>query len=547
MIKYRSMRSLYGCEDNLEEDAMSRFKNEASLPVLHEKGVFIRDLWATDRIVEKLIEIFPDPVAIINCDGEFLKINEKLAKMFQVNRKDLIGRRITDVVEFLEDASFTSNFPDSLFAETAQEPLKFDVFLKKRRINVEDIAYNLTLGNDAKILLVFNASREKDKTLARLIEERTRDLMKNAEELRSIFEYSPDAMVVTALDGTIINCNQAMLEIYHFPSKEEVIGKNIVELASPKDRKRIKEELERAFSEGSVKNVEYTFLTEDGYEFPVEFSASVVLNAERNPTLFVIETKDITEHKTMEKQLKQYSEHLEKIIEEKTKQLREAERLAAIGELAAMVGHDLRNPLMGIAGAVYYLKQKIGSTADEKIREMLSIIKECIDYSNKIVNDLLDYSGDVKLELEETNPRRITVEALSQISIPDNIKVINSVKAEPMIKVDVNKIKRVIVNIVKNAIDAMPNGGTLKIKSRSVKGEWKISFSDTGAGMPEEIKEKLGKPLFTTKAKGMGLGLAICKRIVEAHEGSISVKSSLGKGTTLTLSIPLNLRVKKES
>ena len=249
----------------------------------------------------------------------------------------------------------------------------------------------------------------------------------------------------------------------------------------------------------------------------------------------------------MEKQLKQYSEHLEKIIEEKTKQLREAERLAAIGELAAMVGHDLRNPLMGIAGAVYYLKQKIGSTADEKIREMLSIIKECIDYSNKIVNDLLDYSGDVKLELEETNPRRITVEALSQISIPDNIKVINSVKAEPMIKVDVNKIKRVIVNIVKNAIDAMPNGGTLKIKSRSVKGEWKISFSDTGAGMPEEIKEKLGKPLFTTKAKGMGLGLAICKRIVEAHEGSISVKSSLGKGTTLTLSIPLNLRVKKES
>jgi len=526
---------------------MSRFKNEASLPVLHEKRVFMRDLWATDRIVEKLIEIFPDPVAIINCDGEFLKINEKLAKMFQVDRKDLIGRRITDVVEFLEDTSFTSNFPGSLFAETAQEPLKFDVLLKKRRINVEAVAYNLTLGNDTKILLVFNASREKDKTLARLIEERTRDLMKNAEELRSIFEYSPDAMVVTALDGTIINCNQAMLEIYHFPSKEEVIGKNIVELASPKDRKRIKEELERAFSEGSVKNVEYTFLTEDGYEFPVEFSASVVLNAERNPTLFVIETKDITEHKTMEKQLKQYSEHLEKIIEEKTKQLREAERLAAIGELAAMVGHDLRNPLMGIAGAVYYLKQKLGSTADEKIREMLSIIKECIDYSNKIVNDLLDYSGDVKLELEETNPRRITVEALSQISIPDNIKVINSVKAEPMIKVDVNKIKRVIVNIVKNAIDAMPNGGTLKIKSRSVKGEWKISFSDTGAGMPEEIKEKLGKPLFTTKAKGMGLGLAICKRIVEAHEGSISVKSSLGKGTTLTLSIPLNLRVKKES
>jgi len=538
---------LYDHEGDLEEDVMSQFKNEASWPVLHERESFMRDLWAAESIVEKLIEAFPNPVAIINCDGEFLKINEKLVKMFGIDRRDLIGHRITDIVEVIEDASFASSLPDNLFAKVAEEASEFYVLLKNRKVNVEAVAYNLTQGNDAKILLVFNASHEKDKTLARLIEERTRDLMKNAEELRSIFEYSPDAIVVTALDGTIINCNQAMLEMYHFPSKEEVIGKNIIEIASPKDRKRIKKELEHALNEGFVRNVEYTFLTEDEYELPVEFSASVVLDAERAPMLFVIETKDITEHKMMEKQLKQYSEHLEKVIEEKTRQLREAERLAAIGELAAMVGHDLRNPLMGIAGAVYYLKQKLDPIADEKIKEMLSIIKECIDYSNKIVNDLLDYSGDIKLDLEETNPRKIIVEALSQISIPNNIKVINSVKAEPKIKVDVNKMKRVIVNIVKNAIDAMPNGGMLKIKSRCINGEWRVSFSDTGAGMPEEIKEKLGKPLFTTKAKGMGLGLAICKRIVEAHGGVISVKSSLGKGTILAISIPLNLRMKKES
>ena len=87
----------------------------------------------------------------------------------------------------------------------------------------------------------------------------------------------------------------------------------------------------------------------------------------------------------------------------------------------------------------------------------------------------------------------------------------------------------------------MPNGGKLKIESRIVDGMWKLSFSDTGIGMPEEIKEKIGKPLLTTKAKGMGLGLAICKRIVEAHRGSISVESHPGKGTTFTVSIPLNL------
>jgi len=525
---------------------MTRFKNEAGQPILHEGSIFTKELWITDGIIDKLIEVFPNPVAIIDCRGRFLKANGKLAKMFGVDRETLIGRRINDLVEFVEEQSFTSDLYN-LFAKSVETPVKFNVSLKERKINLEAFAYSLTWKNEAKILIVFDASQAKDKTLARLIEERTRDLMKKTEELRSIFEYSPDAIVVTTLDGTIIDCNQAMLEMHRFPSKEEAIGKNIIELVSPKDHARIKEDLKCALKEGTVRNIEYTFMTADKCEFPVEFSAGVVLNDRGKPTLFVVETKDITERKIMEEQLKQYSEHLEKIVEEKTRQLREAERLAAIGELAAMVGHDLRNPLMGIAGAVYYLKEKLDPTADEKTKAMLNTIKECIEYSNKIVDDLLDYSGDIKLKLEDTNPRKIIVEALSQIRIPKNIKVINSVEAEPTIRIDTNKMKRVIINIVKNAIDAMPNGGTLKIKSRSINGRWEISFSDTGVGMPEEIKEKLGKPLFTTKAKGMGLGLAICKRIVKAHEGSMSIKSSLGKGTTLTISIPLNLRLKEKT
>jgi len=388
--------------------------------------------------------------------------------------------------------------------------------------------------------LFFELLYKKDEILT-LVEKQTRDLMKDVEKLRSIFEYSPDAIVVTDLNGTIIDCNLAMLEMHHFPSKEEAIGRDITELVSPRDRKMLKEDLEYVLREGSIRNIEYSFLTNDGYEFPVDFSASVVLDAEGNPRFFVIETKDITERKIMENKLKQYSEQLEKLVEEQTRRLREAERLAAIGELAAMIGHDLRNPLMGISAALYYIEKKLKPVDDEKMKEMLRIIKECIEYSNKIVNDLLDYSKEIKLELENADPRKIIVEALSQLSIPENIRVINLVQAEPRVKVDVNKMKRVIINIVKNAFDAMPNGGKLKIESRIVDGMWKLSFSDTGIGMPEEIKEKIGKPLLTTKAKGMGLGLAICKRIVEAHRGSISVESHPGKGTTFTVSIPLNL------
>jgi signal transduction histidine kinase len=105
-------------------------------------------------------------------------------------------------------------------------------------------------------------------------------------------------------------------------------------------------------------------------------------------------------------------------------------------------------------------------------------------------------------------------------------------------KVDVDKMKRAFVNILKNSFEAMPEGGKLTIKSKKSGGKVEIAFADTGAGIPKETLERLFIPLFTTKARGMGFGLAICKRIIEAHGGKISVESTLGKGTTFTLIIP---------
>jgi signal transduction histidine kinase len=100
-------------------------------------------------------------------------------------------------------------------------------------------------------------------------------------------------------------------------------------------------------------------------------------------------------------------------------------------------------------------------------------------------------------------------------------------------------MKRTFINLIRNAVEAMPNGGTLTIKSRKIRDKITFAFSDTGVGMSEEVLKRLWNPLFTTKAKGMGLGLAICKRFVEAHGGSIAVESTLGKGTTFTVKIPI--------
>ena len=244
--------------------------------------------------------------------------------------------------------------------------------------------------------------------------------------------------------------------------------------------------------------------------------------------------------------LQEYADHLEVKVEERTRELKEAqnrllksERLAAIGELAGMVGHDLRNPLTGITGATYYLKNKVGKKMDDKTKEMLEIIEKDIAYSNKIINDLLDYSREIKLELSESSPKAIIEEALSLIKIPRNVKVFDLTENELKIEVDVDKVKRAFVNIIKNAVEAMPKGGRLTIQSKRSTNECEIAFSDTGTGMADSMLQKIWSPLYTTKAKGMGFGLPICKRIVEAHGGKIAVETAAAKGTTFTVSIPI--------
>jgi signal transduction histidine kinase len=130
-------------------------------------------------------------------------------------------------------------------------------------------------------------------------------------------------------------------------------------------------------------------------------------------------------------------------------------------------------------------------------------------------------------------------EALSSVEIPKSIQVVNKAKSPVKIKVDFEKMKRIFINLIRNAVEAMPNGGTLTVKSRKRGDKIEFTFSDTGVGMSEEVLKKLWTPLFTTKAKGMGFGLPVCKRFVEAHGGSIRAESTLGKGTTFTVTIPI--------
>jgi PAS domain S-box-containing protein len=373
-----------------------------------------------------------------------------------------------------------------------------------------------------------NQIKEYADQLEQKVEERTGDLRRSQEKLKSIFDASPDAITLTDLNGIIIECNQAALEINGCEKREDMIGKSAFEFIAEKDRERAMENLKKTLAEGSVKNIEYTCLTKDQKEFPAELSASAIRDALGNPVASVGILKNISERKRMEQQLLT------------------SERLAAIGELATMVGHDLRNPLTGIVGAAYFLRMKLGSQMGKKELEMLEIIEKDIEYSNKIVNDLLDFSRDIRLNKSKITVNSVIKETLSRMQIPKKVKISNQTGKTPAVFVDLHQMNRVFENIIKNALDAMPTGGKLEIESEK-KGNWlHIAFKDTGEGILKENLSKLGSPLFTTKAKGVGMGLAICRRLVEAHGGSVSIKSEHGAGTCVTVTLPVELDPQSE-
>jgi signal transduction histidine kinase len=176
---------------------------------------------------------------------------------------------------------------------------------------------------------------------------------------------------------------------------------------------------------------------------------------------------------------------------------------------------------------------------------MLSLIEKNVVYSNKIINDLLDYSREIELEPTSTSPSSIVKESLAIVDIPKRVQVIDLTGNELKLMIDIEKTKRAFVNIIKNAVEAMPKGGKLTIASQRIGECLEIAFSDTGLGMSKKTLENLWTPLFTTKAKGMGFGLPICKRFIEAHGGSISVESTLGKGTTIKVTFPIKPKTKE--
>ncbi len=273
---------------------------------------------------------------------------------------------------------------------------------------------------------------------------------------------------------------------------------------------------------------------------------------------------EIAERKRAEEALQEYSERLEEMVEQRTQELRDTqerlirkEKMAVLGQLAGGVGHELRNPLGVISNAIYFLQMTLAE-ADETTSEYLGIISSEVRCAEKIVSGLLDFSRTRLPDREKIAVSDLVAQVLQRQPPPRDVEVTIKISSDlPPVFVDPRQIGQVLGNLVTNAYQAMPDGGRLMIHVSEGEGIGRhgdtgtgrpgddlpitpspclrVSISDTGCGISEENLEKIFEPLFTTKAKGIGLGLPISRNLVEGNGGSIEAESEMGKGSTFTV------------
>lgn len=338
----------------------------------------------------------------------------------------------------------------------------------------------------------------------------------------NIIAIMPDSLVLIDPEGKIVAINQSLTQVLGY-GEDEVVGNSPDMLFNEKGL--TSKIFEKTSKNVKLKNFETKFKAKSGKEIEVIISASMIRNNQDKISGIVAVVHDVTEKKQMEKRVLKY------------------EKSAVLGQAATMVGHDLRNPLQAIQNANYVIQvqlKKLDKTnlILENSLKMSQIIDDSIEYANNIVLDLKDFSSERKAKSSKVNINELMEDSLVFCNIPKNVEIIKELTEVLITEVDKSMIKRVFVNIISNGVQAMPDGGTLKISTKKTNDFVEVCFKDTGSGISEENMKKLFSPFFTTKAQGMGMGLAICKKFVESNGGCINVESQETIGSAFTVRIP---------
>ena len=388
------------------------------------------------------------------------------------------------------------------------------------------------------------------------------------EKLRLTIESVVEGIATTDLGGTITDVNDAKVVIHGYAGKEELVGKNALDLIAEEDRARAEGALGRTLETGYSGGGEYMMLRKDGSTFIGEQPVAVLKNPDGRPIGFVISTRDITSRKKAADQLAALNEELkclnlqlENRVAERTGQLEEAVMVAKASnqtksEFLASMSHELRTPLNAVIGFSQVLQEQYFGTLNEKQAEYVTDIVDSGKHLLSLINDILDLSkieaGKMELEVSEVKITDLLQNSLVMIkekALAHSQSLVIQIGENlngTQIVADERRLKQVMFNLLSNAAKFTPDGGAITIAARKEERELIISVSDSGIGMTPQEQKRLFQAFYQAsggikdKTPGTGLGLAITRSIIEKHGGRIWMESEgLNKGSRFTFTLPI--------
>lgn len=527
MVRRRSAHTLLAGAETARSQAeagraaavAARELAEASVTgAVHREAQTARELLISKLRLEGIIQSAMDAILTVDDRQRILLFNQAAEQMFRCPARDAIGQPLEKFIPARfrdQHRTQVEEFGRSGVTSRRMGELGAVVGLRSdgEEFPIEAAISHITVEGKKFYTVILRDITER---------KRAEQLIKHSEErYRRLIAVSPYAILVNRGDRVIFANDQA-IKLFGAVKADEIIGKSPYELFHADDHAALRERIHELL-EGSqrVETIETRIMKLDGTSIEVEVSAARFAD-EEGPAILVM-LQDISERKRLQEQL------------------RRTERVAELGTLASGMAHEIGTPMNVILGRAEYLMDRV---QDESVKKGLQTIVAQVERITKVMNQLLSFARRRPPERRALGLKEVvetSVEIFQERLAHNRIRVVLDIEdACAPIYADPDQMHQVLINLIMNAIHAMPSGGELRIGIRSYQDGVCLTVGDTGQGIPPDALTHIFEPFFTTKefGKGTGLGLTVVKGILEEHGGTIAVKSEPGKGTTVTILLP---------
>lgn len=474
------------------------------------------ELQATTEQLQSFIENNADAIWMIDAEDILLDVNPSFEKLFGWSAAEAIGKKLPIVPDELKD-TIAEIHRGIMIGETVAG---FETVRRRKDGTFIHVEATLSPLRDRTGTIVGITGICRDVTKRKQAEE---DLQAKTEQLESFIENNADAILILNIDSVVQRINGTFENVFGW-SKEEIVGVPIddlpfVPVEYGEEVARMREHLRTG---QPIIYAETIRKRKNGEPLNVALTVSPILDGSGKVNGCSITLRDITERNIAQ-------EHV-----------RNSEKLAIAGQLAAGIAHEIRNPITSIKG----FTQLMRSGVSEK-QAYYEIMASEIERIELILNELLILAKPQTIKFERKDICAILNQVMTLLDSQANL---NGVEFEtrfdsvtPYLYCDENQLKQVFINFIKNAIESMPSGGKLIIEAvGNDDGQMVIRLVDEGCGIPADVLSKLGQPFYTTKEKGTGLGFMVSRKIIEQHSGSILIESEVNKGTVIEITLPVN-------